>query len=118
MPENFFAPDRVKTLTRLLYVTLGFAVLVALLALPGIIGEFQKYVVTLLVIAALIGGFGGAALRAVRERQDSAKRLCIATGVVLILTSIPLIAILVGLLTAVLGVRVLVVTVAPEREPR
>ena len=118
MVEEFLTPGRAKTLTRLLWVALGFAVVVALLALPGIIGEFEKYVVTLLVIAALMGGVSGAALRAVRARSDSAKRLCIATGVTLLVTSLPLVAILIGMLTAVLGVGVLVVTVAPERDPQ
>ena len=118
MVEEFLSPGRVKTLTRLLWVAIGFAVVIALLALPGIIGEFEKYVVTLLVIAALIGGASGMALSAVRGRSDSAKRLCITAGVVLLVTSLPLVAILIGMLTAVLGVGLLVVTVAPEREPQ
>lgn len=115
---EFLTADRAKTLTRLLYVDLTLALVVLLMALPGILGEFEKYVVTLTVIAALLGGVGGAALRAVRQRSASARRLCIATGIVLILTSLPLVAILIGLLTAVLGVGILVVTYAPEREPR
>jgi hypothetical protein len=118
MVDEFLTADRSKTLTRLLYVDIAMAVVVALLALPGIVGEFEKYVVTLLVIAAVLGGVGGAALAAVRGRRESARRLCIATGVVLILASLPLVAILVGLLTAVLGVGILVVTFAPERGPR
>lgn len=118
MVDEFLTADRAKTLTRLLYVELAFALVVALLALPGILGEFEKYVVTLLVIAVVLGAVGGAALHAVRTRRGSARRLCIATAVVLILASLPLVAILVGLLTAVLGVGILVVTFAPEREPR
>ena len=114
--QEFLSDSRATALTRLLYVALGFAVVVALLALPGIIGDFGRYVVALLVTAALLGGVSGAALRAVRNRSSSAKRLCIATGVVLLVASLPLVAVLIGLLTAVLGVGVLVVTVAPEKE--
>jgi hypothetical protein len=116
MVEEFLSAGRVKTLQRLLWLALAFGVVVALLALPGIVGDFEKYVVTLLLIGAVLGGVSGAALRAVRQRHDSAKRLCIATGVLLIIASLPLMAILIGLLTAVLGVGILMVTVAPERE--
>ena len=118
MVEEFLTPDRAKTLTRLLYVELAFALVVLGLALPGIVGDFEKYVITLTVIAVLLGGVGGAALQAIRHRRDSARKLCIATGVVLLVTSFPLVVILVGLLTAVLGIGILVVTFAPEREPR
>jgi len=119
MVDEFLTADRAKTLTRLLYVELAFAVIVLLMALPGLTGEeFKKYVITLTVIAVLLGAVGGAALRAIRQRSDSARKLCIATGIVLIVVSLPLVVVLVGLLTAVLGVGMLVVTFAPEREPR
>lgn len=114
-PE-FLSPARSKVLRRLLYVTLGIAVLVALLALPGLIGDFQRYVVTLLVIAAILGTVGGLALRAVQARTDAARGLCILTGVLLLLLSLPLVGILVGLFTAVLGIGLLVVVFAPERD--
>lgn len=118
MADEFLTADRAKTLTRLLYVELTFAVLVSLLVVVELVGEVEKYVVTLIVIALLLGGVGAAALRAVRQRSESARRLCIATGIVLLLTSVPLVAILVGLLTAVLGVGILMVAFAPAQEPR
>ena len=114
-PE-FLTAGRVKTLTRLLYIALALAALTALLALPGLVGDFQRYGVTLLVVAVLIGGVSFAALQAIRSRSDAAKRLCIATGIVLVIGSVPLVAVLVGLLTAVLGVGVVVVSVAPEKD--
>lgn len=114
--QDFLTAGRVKMLTRLLYVALALAALTALLALPGLIGDFQKYAVTLLVTAALVGGVTFAALQAIRRRSAAARRLCITTGIVLVIGSVPLVAVVIGLVTAVLGVGVLVVTVAPEKE--
>ncbi|WP_028645107.1 hypothetical protein [Nocardioides sp. URHA0020] len=115
--SDFLTDDRVKVLRRLLYLTLAFAVVVALLALPGLIGDFQRYAITLLVIATTFAVSGAVALRAVRGRAESARRLCILTAVFLLVMSLPLMGVLVGLLTAITGVGLLVVIFAPERDP-
>src|SRR3954452_831110 len=100
MVKECLSEARVTTLVRLLYVELALALIVALFALLKVIGDFEKYAVTLIVIAVLLSGLGAATLEAVRKRRDSAKRLCIATGVLLIIASLPLG--LIGLLTVVL----------------
>ena len=114
--EEFLTEGRARVLRRLLYLTLAFAVITAVLgAIIGVI-DFQRYVVTLLVIAVALAGAGGLTLRAVQGSQENARRLCIITGVLLLVLSLPLIGVFVGLLTAITGIGLLVVTVAPERE--
>ena len=108
--------ERAKGIGRLLYVVLGFAVVLLLLALPLIFGDYVEYGVIVLGVAVVLGVLGGLALRSVRGRTDPARRLCIVTGVATIVLSVPLIPIWIGLLTAVTGVGLLVVTLAPERE--
>jgi hypothetical protein len=116
--EEFLTDDRVKGVRRLLYVTLGFAVVLVLLALPLLFGSYVRYGLIVLLIAGILATVSGLALRAVAQRADSAKRLIILTGVVTILLSVPLIPIWMGLLTAITGIGTLVVVLAPEREPR
>jgi hypothetical protein len=53
-------------------------------------------------------------MRALSDRSPSARRACILTGVLLLLLSVPLVPIWIGLLTAVTGIGVLVVVLAPE----
>ena len=70
-----------------------------------------------LVIAAVYGVLGGLALRAVERRAPAARRLSSLTGVVVIVLLRAAGRILIGLLTVIAGVGLLVVTIAPEREP-
>ena len=118
MSTEFLTDDRATGIRRLLYVTLGFAVLLVLLALPLVLGDYQRYGLIVALIGVVLGASAGLALRAVLRRADSAKRLCVLTGALTILLSVPLIPIWIGLLTVVTGIGTLVVVLAPERDPR
>ena len=108
--------DRARGIRRLLLVTLAFAVVLVLLAVPLLLGSYQVYAVIVLGVAAVLGGLGLLTLRAVRDRAPGARRLSILTGVLMVVLSVPLMPIWVGLLTVVAGIGLLVVTLAPERE--
>ena len=116
-PE-FLTDDRAKLLRRLLYVVLGFAAVLVLLGLPLVLGDYGRYGAIVLAIAGVLGALGWATLRAVQERLEGARRLCLVTGVATVVLSVPLMPVWIGLLTVITGVGLLVVTVAPEREPR
>jgi hypothetical protein len=122
MSAEFLTDDRVKGVRRLLLITLTWAAVVVLLALPLLFGAFEsenrRYGVVLLVVAAVLGAAGGLSLRAVTTRAESARRLCILTGILTVILSVPLVSVWIGLLTAITGIGLLVVVVAPEREPR
>ncbi|MFC7496080.1 MULTISPECIES: hypothetical protein [unclassified Nocardioides] len=115
---EFLTDDRVKVLRRLLYVVVGFAVLVALLAVPLVTGDYVVFGAIALAIAVVLGGLAWFTLRAIRDQAPTARRLCITTGVATVVLSVPLVQIWVGLLTAVTGIGLLVITFAPEREPQ
>jgi Na+/proline symporter len=116
MSEDTLSEDRAKGIRRLLFVILGFTVVLVILALPLVLGSYVRYGLIVLGVALVLGIAGGLALRAVRAGSAQAKRLTITTGVLTIVLSVPLIPIWVGLLSAVAGIGLLVVTVAPERE--
>ena len=117
MSDVEVSDERAKGIRRLLYVVLGFAVVLLLLSLPLIFGDYVQYGVIVLAIAVVLGVLGWLAFRAVRARTGPARRLCLLTGVATIVLSVPLIPIWIGLLTAITGVGLLVVLLAPEREP-
>jgi FtsH-binding integral membrane protein len=108
--------DRARTLRRLLSVVLGLSGLLVLVALLYLLGDQVKGGTTILVIAALFGGLSGLSLRAVARRAPSAHRLVVATSVVLIVFSVLLVGIFIGLLTVIVGIGLLAVLYAPERE--
>ena len=108
--------DRARSIGRLLYVVLAFAVVLVVIAIALLLGDYERYGVIVLVIAVVLGGLGGLSLRAVRAGAANARRLVIATGVVTVVLSVPLVPIWLGLLTVITGIGLLVVTLAPERE--
>jgi hypothetical protein len=108
--------ERAKGIRRLLLVGVGFAVLEALIGVLLLVNGYGRYGLVVLVVAGAIGGTTGVALRALRDRAPTARRLSILAGVLLLVLSVPLVPIWVGLLTALTGVGVLVVTLAPEHE--
>lgn len=118
MSAEFLTEDRAKGIRRLLYVTLGMAGIVGLLGLPLIFGSYRRYGLVVLVVALVLGALGGLSLRAVRHGSDSARRLCIVTGILTVVLSVPLIKLWMGLLTAITGIGLLVVVLAPERDPQ
>jgi hypothetical protein len=118
MSEEFLTDDRVRSVRRLLYVTLGLTVVLVLLALPLVLGSYRRYGLIVLLVAVVLGTVSGLALRAIAQRSESARRLSLLTGILTILLSVPLIPILIGLLTVVTGIGTLVVVLAPERETR
>jgi hypothetical protein len=116
MGEVELSAERAKGIRRLLYVILGFTVVLVILGLPLVLGDYLRYGLIVIGVALVLGIVGGLALQAVRGGSASAKRLSIVTGVLTIVLSVPLIPIWIGLLTAVTGIGLLVVVVAPERE--
>lgn len=119
MSDNEFLTEaRAKGIRRILYVVLGFAAVLVFLGLPLVFGSYLRYGVVVLAIAVVLAVVGGLALQATRTGAATAKRLTILTGVLTVVLSVPLIPIWIGLLTAVTGIGLLVVTVAPEQEPR
>jgi len=115
MPDEFLTPGRVKPLGRLLAITVAFGVVLVLMSLPQLFGDFERYGAIVLGIGVVFAALGGLALRAVRAHDDRARLLAIVTGVLLVVCSVPLVVIWVGLLTAITGVGLLVIAFAPER---
>ncbi|MBB3044132.1 hypothetical protein [Nocardioides soli] len=116
-PE-FLTDDRTKVLRRLLFVIVGFAVVLVLVGVPLVAGDYEVYGAIVLAIAVVVGAAALATLRAIRGRSPAARRLCIATGVLTAALSVLLVPVWIGLLTVVAGIGLLVITFAPERGPR
>jgi hypothetical protein len=116
MEDLVISDDRAKGIRRLLLVTLGFVAVLVLLAILFLTGDYVRYGVVVLVIAALLGGAAWLSLTMLRSRSAAARRASILTGVLLVVLSVPLIPIWIGLLTVVTGIGLLVVILAPERE--
>ena len=116
MPE-LISDDRARGIGRLLVVVLVFAALLVLLAIPLLVGDYQVYGGIVVAIAAVLAVLALLTRRALRERRPSARRLSIVTGVAMVVSSLPLMPIWIGLLTVVAGIGLIVVSVAPEREP-
>ncbi|WP_395659598.1 hypothetical protein [Nocardioides sp.] len=108
--------ERARGIGRLLAVTLAFAVVLAVIGAALALGEYRVYGLIVVGIAVVLGVLGGLTLRATRAREGTARRLSIATGVAMVVLSVPLMPIWIGLLTVVAGIGLLVVTVAPERD--
>ena len=117
MTELVLTEDSARGVRRLLMVNLGFAAVLVALAMPLVAGSYRVYGTILLGIAVVLGVVGYLALRAVRERRPVARQLCIMTGILLLVLSVPLMPIWIGLLTVVTGIGLLFVTLSAEREP-
>ena len=118
MTEEFLSEGRAKILRRLLVVVLAIAGLLALLSIPAFAGGYPKDGVIFLGIGGTLAASSWLARAAVLEGAPNARRLSILTGVLTLLFSVPLMQIVVGLLTVVVGIGLLVVVFAREREPR
>jgi hypothetical protein len=108
--------DRARSMGRLLVVDVVLAVVLLLVSLVLLGTGAGRYGGVVLGIAVVLEVLGMVSLRLTRRRSPAARRLAIVTGVAMLVLSVPLVEILVGLLTAVAGIGLLVVTVAPERE--
>ena len=108
--------ERAKGIRRLLYVGLGFTVLVALSGVLLLVNDFGRYGVVVLVVAAALGGSGYVGIRALRDDLTTSRRVCILVGVLFMVLSVPLIPIWIGLLTGLTGIGLLIVVLAPEHE--
>jgi hypothetical protein len=114
--EEPISADRARGMTRMLYLTLGVGVALVLLGLGLVAKSNPVYGAIVVGIAVVVGACGVLALRMLQTGAPPARRWSIATGVLLVVLSVPLIPIWVGLLTAVFGIGLLVVVVAPEKE--
>ena len=114
--EGPLSDDRVRSMGRLLLVALVLAVVLVLAAVALLAGGAGRYGSIVLVSAVVLGVLAGLSLRLTRRRVPAARRMTIATGVAMVVLSVPLVEIWIGLLTAIAGIGLLVVTVAPERE--
>ena len=116
-PGETVSDDGARGIGRLLLVTLVLVAVLVALAIPLLVGDYRVYGSIVLGIAVVLGVTASLARRAVRQRTPAARRLSIVTGALVLVLSVPLMPIWVGLLTAVTGIGLLVVTLAPEREP-
>jgi hypothetical protein len=110
--------DRARSMGRLLVVDVVLAVVLLIVSLVLLATGAGRYGGIVLGIAVVLEVLGMVSLRLTRRRSPAARRLAIITGVAMLVLSVPLVEILVGLLTAVAGIGLLVVTVAPERDDR
>jgi len=118
MDEEFLSEGRVPSLQKLLYVVLGLAAVLVVVAPILALGGDGAGAVVVLVIAAAYALMAWLSLRAVKERSPSARRTIVLTAAVVIVLSVLLVGILIGPLTVICGVGLLIVTFAPEREPK
>ena len=115
---EFLTPARVKPMCRVLYVVLGLAAVLLLLGIVLLAGGNGRGGVLLVVLAALYGLLAGVSLRAIRAGSPWARRVVIATGVVVTVSSVLTVGIFIGLLTVIAGVGLVALSLAPEREPQ
>lgn len=116
MDEEFLSPGRVPMLRRLLFVVLGLAGLLVVVAVILVGGGDDVGAMVTLGIAATYGWLSWLSLQAIRNKSTSARRIILLTAVVVIVLSVLLVQIMVGLLTVIAGVGLLMVVFAPERE--
>jgi len=115
MTAEFFTETRTKGLRRLLGVILAITVLLVVVSVPLLFGDYRRYGVIVLGIALVLGVSSWFSRVAVAEEAPYARRLTILTAILTIVFSLPLMGIWIGLITVVAGVGLLVVVVAPER---
>jgi hypothetical protein len=108
--------ERAKGIRRLILVGFALAGVVAVLGLLLLVNDYVRYGLVVLVVAVALAGVAFVAFRALRDHLPTARRICILTGVLFLVLSLPLVPIWVGLLTAITGVGLLVVVLAPEHE--
>ena len=118
MADVVISEEKAKGIRRLLLVTLGFAAILVLCAALLLGNDYGRYALVVVLVAAALGGSAWVSMRALGEQRHHARRACIVTGVLLVVLSVPLIPIWIGLLTAVTGIGVLVVVLAPEHDAR
>lgn len=113
---DFHTPGRVKALRRVLLVDVVLAALMVPLSVLFFVDGPAKGGVMLLVIALVIGASAWFARRAVIGGADTARRLTVMTALLTIIFSLPLIYLLIGFLTVVVGVGLLFLAYSAERE--
>lgn len=118
MSEEFLSPGRVPALRNLLFVVLGLAALLVVVALVLFAGGDEAGGIVTLVVAAVYAAMAWLSWRAIRTRSESARRTIVLTAVLVIVLSVLLVKILIGLLTVIAGVGLLMIAFAPEREQR
>jgi hypothetical protein len=116
MGEELLSEDRATGVRRLLLVELVLAIILVVLSVPLLLGDYHLYGGIVLGVAVVLGVLGSMALRAVQDRSPRARRLSILTGAALCALSLPLMPIWIGLITVVAGIGLLVVVLAPERD--
>jgi hypothetical protein len=113
---GLISAKRATGIRRFLLAGLAVAGVVALLGLLLLFNDFGGYGLVVLVVAVALGAAAYFSLRALREGRSAAGRTCMRTGILFLVLSLPLVPIWVGLLTAITGVGLLVVVLAPEHE--
>ncbi|RYJ05934.1 MAG: hypothetical protein EON52_08980 [Actinomycetales bacterium] len=108
--------DRVTGIKALLSVAIACAVVVLLFAVRSATTDREQYAVTLTVVGLVLLAVAGLALRALPARDVRARRLAIATGVLMILLAVPAVQIWVGIAMGIAGVGLLFVVFSKEVE--
>lgn len=106
--------DRVTGLKALLSIAIICAVLVLLFAFRAATNDSEQYAVTLTVVGVVLVVVAGLALRALPARDTRARRLAIATGVLMIVLAVPAVQIWVGIAMGIAGVGLLFVVFSAE----
>ena len=116
MEPHFLTAGRAKILRNLLLALLGLALVLLLIGLLLLATGDGQGGTVVLGVAVTYAVLGGLSLRAVLGSGPQAKSLIIATGIVVIVLSVLIIGILIGLFTVIVGVGLLAITFAPDRE--
>jgi hypothetical protein len=116
MTSEVLTDDRARGIRRLLLVVLFLAIVLVVVSIPLLLGDYLVYGCLVLGIAVALGTLGVLSLRAVQQRRPGARKLTFRTGLATCVLSVPLMPIWIGLITIVAGIGLLVVLLAPERE--
>lgn len=108
--------DRVTGIKGLLGVAIACAVLVLLFAVRAATNDSEQYAVTLTVVGVVLLVVAVLALRALPARDTRARRLAIATGVLMLVLAVPAVQIWVGIAMGIAGVGLLFVIFSKEVE--
>jgi len=109
-----YSSDRVGRLRLVLAIVVAIAVLVAVLAAFVLASGDRTAGLVALVVAGLLLGASGAALKLLGEAGRGAKIATVATGVVCVLSGLVLVGTWLALLLPLLGLGVLFLALIPD----
>lgn len=112
--DDRMSAERSRGIRRLLILGVVFEAILAVFGVLMAANGYGRYGGVVLLITVVLAVTTTVALRALRDALPIRRRACILAGVLFVVLSVPLIPIWIGLLTALLGIGLLVVVFAPE----